>query len=47
MRNRIRPTHETRVKRSQREALKKAFVWVFIFIFVFSVAGGLIVFVVR
>ena len=44
---RLRPVHETRTKRGQRDLLKRLFVWAFILVFVFSVAGGLIAFTVA
>jgi hypothetical protein len=47
MNNRSRPTHSTRAQRARREALKRAFVWVFILLFTFTVAGGLVAAVVA
>ncbi len=39
---RPRVTHETRAKRTRREMLIKAGVWIFILLFTFSVAGGIV-----
>ena len=37
-----RQQHTTRAHRARREALKRAFIWVFILLFAFTVAGGLV-----
>lgn len=47
MSHRPRATHTTRAQRARREALKRAFIWIFIILFSFTVAGGLVAFVVR
>lgn len=47
MSKRFRLTHTTRAHRARREGVKRAFIWAFILLFAFSVAGGLVAFVVR
>lgn len=42
-----RPTHHTKAARARREQLKRLGVWIFIVFFALSVAGGLIIFIVR
>jgi hypothetical protein len=45
--SRPRPSHTTRAQRARREAVKRAFVWIFILLFAFTVAGGLVAIVAR
>jgi heme/copper-type cytochrome/quinol oxidase subunit 2 len=44
---RKQPTHQTKAHRARRNFWMRFGVWVFIVFFALSVAGGLIIFVVR
>ncbi len=39
--------HETRSKRARRQRLMRAGIWLFLLVFAFSVAGGIVAFVVQ
>lgn len=43
----VKVHHETRSKRARRQKLMRLGIWIFLFVFAFSVAGGIVAFVVQ